>query len=51
MYVENPPEEQVMAQWFENFYHCPLCDTKWRDEVVLHVQRQVPGLQRGDRAL
>lgn len=27
-----PLKEEVMAQWFENFYHCPLCDTEWSDE-------------------
>jgi hypothetical protein len=32
MNVENRPDEQAIAQWFENSYHCPICDSKWRDE-------------------
>lgn len=26
------PDERVVAQWFENSYHCPVCDTEWVDE-------------------
>ena len=25
-------KEEVMAQWFENSYHCPICNTEWTDE-------------------
>jgi hypothetical protein len=25
-------DEQVMAQWFENSYDCPICDTQWTDK-------------------
>lgn len=24
-------KEHIMAQWFENFYECPECNTKWLD--------------------
>lgn len=25
-------EDPLVAQWFENHYICPLCDTEWYDE-------------------
>jgi hypothetical protein len=32
MSESTPLDQQVMAQWFEKYYHCPICDTEWTDE-------------------
>ena len=38
MHTNENYEDVATAWWFENFYECTECGTKWTDELVLHVR-------------
>lgn len=39
---EAAADEQVMAQWFENFYECSDCEIEWTDEWSCECNDKCP---------